>query len=266
MKGGAGVNPEVSAQVLLDALPMATVVFRTTGQVIAATPSFWQTAGAAKPSIYPAALPAGSLSSALLASASGEGGDRGHQTYRSTEGDIRILWRSFPLEGGTTVVACLVPESKASAPTAARPTDRESRPSDDFPDPRATEVLLEQAVTTCRQKRLPLSVALLRMTHSNGQPLCHVDAELWNSIARKLRALCRMTDLLGASQSGDFLIILIGATLHQAKIVTRRIMTCFDEWTSVNTVFQHTEVRYVTWLPNDEKTGVARLLTALGLR
>lgn len=265
-EGGTEVDRELSVEVLLDALPLTTVVLKTTGQVIAATPSFWQTIGVARPDSYPVALPANSLTSTLLALSSQGNGDQGHHTYRGAEGDVGIAWRSLPLASGSAMVACLTSGPHAATPTETLPTDQAPGVCDDLPNPKATEALLEQAVAMCQQEHLPLSVALLCMTHNNGQPLRKVDDGLWSSIARRLRALCRITDLLGVSPSGDILIILVGATLPQAKIVTHRIMACFDEWTAVNTVLQPTKIRYVTWLPDDGKVSATKLLTALDVQ
>jgi hypothetical protein len=263
-KEGLGLDIiQFSAQELLDTLPVTTVVLRKSGHVIAATPCFWHAFGTSAPDAYPAKLPSGDLSTALLNLLSGEGNDARFTTYDAHAGTVNIQWCPFTLADEPAIVACLMPQMSIDATDNAIREVSEDRSDDELPDPEVTEVLLEQAIDTCRLEQVPLSVAVLRIVTTDGRALRLVDPELWVSVARKVRGLCRMTDLLGVTASDDFLVILIGARLCKARTVMKRITDFFDEWAAINSPFLPPEIRFVTCLPAQETVTAAGILAAL---
>jgi hypothetical protein len=262
-KEGIELDTQFSAQELVGTLPMTTVVLKRPGHVIAATPCFWHTFGTPVPAAYPARLPSGDLGTALLNLLSCEGNDTRFMTYDAPSGTVGIKWYPFTLADEPAIVACLVPQMGTGTNSTAISLVKEKSSDDGSLDPEATEVLLEQAVDTCRLERLPLSVALLRVPTVSGRPLRLVHPRLWASVARKIRGLCRMTDLLAVTDASDFLVILIGARLCQARAVMKRITGFLDEWAAVNPKLLHPQKRLVTCLPAQETVTAARILAAL---
>lgn len=218
----------LSTQDLLAVLPVPSAVFASSGTVVLATPAFWSSIG-----ISGSVSSLGELASKeigyTLAQLTSSGQTRGQLFHRCPDGLIRIIWNRIHRAGQTYTVASVVPESD-TAPSGAGPVLQTSPL--DLPDSQTMVGLLEQALSECAKRKVPVCIARLGMRLPDGRELREVYPDTWRSLGRRLRAACRMSDLVGFAGTGDYLVILVNCNQQQAHTVTRRVVARLNQWLS----------------------------------
>lgn len=262
------MNLRLSVREFIAAMPVPTLVYDRVGVIAAATKSFWRVVGSTQPVPCLANLDDACLVDTLLRIASSEGKDQGVEFWQSgPQGMMRILWRRIEDSGQEWTIAC--PISEPSSPAAMELAVAESPllhsepppASRDLPNSTTTTNLLRQALATCREQRIPLSIARLSVHTRHGRPVFDIDNETWRSIGRKLRTTCRMSDLVGIADSGDFLVILVNCDLTQAKGVTHRVLGQLSDW-ACNQLLAPVVLGagYATWTPDKKHLSAEQLL------
>lgn len=227
------MSNKLSMQDVLSNLPITTVVYSSDGQVIAAGDSFWQACGLAGPVLALNKL--GSLGSTLQHIADTEEMLEGHLVYRGLSGPLCITWRQVKTTVGRTVYACLIPDSLISLPNSVpAPSDTSSASGRDLPDPETTRNLLRRAASSCAKDNTPLCIARINISTTDNRFLIQVDREAWRNVGKKLRATCRMSDLVGVNEDGDYLVILINTKPQDAQAATRRVIGQLEGWSAAN--------------------------------
>ncbi|HHW10761.1 MAG TPA: hypothetical protein GXX29_12385 [Firmicutes bacterium] len=131
-----------------------------------------------------------------------------------------------------------------------------------LPGPDQTCQLLQKAMEAGAASGTSIAVARLQVIDDGTrQPLYKTDIELWRQVARRLRALCRVSDLVGMTECGDYIIILLGADLHTAQTVTHRVLGQIEIWLrqNVGTPLQ-LAAGYAVWSPKERHVTPSTLL------
>ncbi len=216
---------------ILAALPLPTVLIGLSGSVEAASITFRQMADQTRTAGQP--WPDAEMNT-LLARVAAQAGPAGQLRVRHALGAFQLYWRRMEKAG--FIVVCLAPP-EAAAGYAVEDTEGTTITGGtrELPGPDQTLALLGRAIAACRSTGASLALTRLHcQPEGTSAPLHSTEHELWRNLGRKLRATCRMSDLVGVTKEGDFLIILLGANLLDTQAVTHRVLGQLQSWLRQN--------------------------------
>lgn len=207
---------------VLSLLPLPTILLDAKGSISAASNSYWQLAEGRD-----------ELKDTLV-SLTKKKELSGRQHFRNALGTWQLHWQRHPSSIFTIVT--IVTEQMTTPCVSCVPSEEGSvvastSASRELPGPEQTIALLDRAIKACAAANASLALAHLRANLNDSESmLSKADYELWRTLSRKLRAICRVSDLVGTTDEGDFLIILLGANLHDAQTVTQRVLGQLQTW------------------------------------
>jgi GGDEF domain-containing protein len=245
------------------------VAIARNGAIISASSDFWSLLRIKSPVAHLSHLlsqtgnlfgsPAGGLVAALAKLIDATGGE-GLTPYAGEEGEFRLMWRRLPGNNPITVV-CLVPENNAGADSPAPISGAATTVDRELPNPAITLNLLSRALAACRKSRSSLCIARISLSAANNLPLRQQNPEVWRGVGRRLRQACRLSDLVGTTAEGDFVIILINTKRADTRAVTERILAQLQEWLQANyTAPYQIAVGHAAWAPGAGAATAERML------
>lgn len=248
---------------LLSAIVLPTVILDKSGAVIAASASYSRLLG----------NPIGKAqrtSDTKLKTAFEQivqQGDAGEQRINLPLGVWNISWQRIANTGFTVLNLT----SQSSSSPAYKATEdfivAAGASTWELPRPDQTLALLGRAITACASAEASLALARLHPSLEGSDESLHIsDIELWRNLGRRLRATCRVSDLVGVTKEGDFLIILPGAGLNDTQTVTRRVLGQLGNWLRQSVpVAVAIAAGYATWKPADGAVEPAVLVAKTGV-
>lgn len=238
---------------VLSLLPLPTILIDAQGHISTASDSYWQLVGGERMSMYRNEL------EVTLAKIANKEPPNGVQHFHSPQGTWQLYWQRHPAAAFTIVM--IVTEQVADfatgyMPPEEGPTTVSVGSSRELPGHKQTIALLGRAISACAAADTSLALTRLRANlNDSSASLNTTDHEVWRNLGRRLRGICRVSDLVGATEEGDFLIILLGANLQDAKTVTHRVLGQLNSWLRQNALDNISlATGFATWEPNCEST------------